>query len=252
MMLKALDGRELRWQLKQLCRYSPALSRKGGLRNADAFLASLTAAQQQNLAHLQQRYPLRDWPRLCDAREYRENLTLLDILDQHLPPLHSPAVGLDIGCRNFSYLPALSAYSAHPWHGVELDAHVRYWNGFTRRAYGEWMARQRSACRYIAGSLLDVKGSYDCIVWLLPFVVEEPLAAWGLPRRFFQPEPLLQHAFALLKPGGLMLVVNQGEGEAEVQQDLFIQGKIPARSLGELHSVHSPFRKQRFGWLIAK
>lgn len=247
-----MDFRDVRWQLKQLLRLSPRLTRKRGLGDLQTLLASFDTAQHQRFAELLQRYRLTDWPRLCVAIEYRENLTLLDLLDQHVPRATTNQRGLDIGCRNFSYLPALSAFSAGAWDGVELDAHARYWNGFTRRAYGEWMARQRSNCHYIAGSLLDLHGRYDLVIWLLPFVASRPLELWGLPQRFFQPLQLLRHAHARLQPGGRLFIVNQGEAEAEVQAELFAEAGIEATALGEMRSPFSPFRNQRFGWLVSR
>lgn len=246
-----MDSRDLRWLLKQSLRLSPPLTRKRGLREDPAALfGNLDAEALQRLQTLQQRYRLSDWPRLCVAMEYRENLTLLDLLDRHVPPPAAGARGLDVGCRNFSYLPALSAFSGGRWDGSELDAHARYWNGLTRRAYGEWMARQRAGCRYLPGSVLHWRDRYDLIVWLLPFVVEEPLQWWGLPQRFFQPLVLLRHVHGLLQPGGTLLIVNQGEAEADVQQALLDHAGLQATALGELQSPFSPFRHRRFGWLL--
>ncbi|MFZ9585545.1 MAG: hypothetical protein ACO280_11410 [Pseudohongiellaceae bacterium] len=246
-----MDSRDLRWLLKHALRFSPPLTRKRGLReDAAALFGSLDPGARQRLQTLQQRYRLSDWPRLCVAMEYRENLTLLDLLDRYLPVPPAGARGLDVGCRNFSYLPALSAFSDGRWDGSELDAHARYWNGLTRRAYGEWMARQRSGCRYLPGSVLHWRDRYDLIVWLLPFVVEEPLQWWGLPQRFFQPLALLQHVYGLLQPGGTLFIVNQGEAEAEVQAALCRAAGLQAVALGELQSPFSPFRHRRFGWLL--
>lgn len=209
-----------------------------------------SAGQRERLTQLQQSYVLEDWSLLCDAIEYRENLYILDLLAQHLPQQSLTGKGLDIGCRNFSHLPALSAFLPGAWDGVELDAYARYWSGHTRRACGEWIAQQRPHCHYIAGSLLDVHDRYDVIVWVLPFVLAEPLRRWGLPERYFQPAALLRHALGLLKPEGEMFIVNQGEFEADEQRRLLAEAGIPFNELGELHSVFSPFRNQRFGWLI--
>ena len=67
---------------------------------------------------------------------------------------------------------------------------------------------------------MELKEKYDYIIWLLPFVVPEPLVAWGLPKKFFCPDELLKHAYNLLKENGQMLIINQGEKEAEVQKEL--------------------------------
>lgn len=245
-------SRELSWQLKTFLSYSPTLKNKRGIKNPNKLLANLDSLERQRLEYLKQHYQLDDWSRLCNQTEYIENLYLLDLLDQHLSEPASDGPGLDIGCRDFSHLPALTAFAPCPWHGAELDVDGRYFNGYTRRAYGEWMAKQREGSRYIPASLLALEGSYKTIVWILPFVLPEPLESWGLPTRFFQPLELLHHALELLSDDGVMLIVNQGELEAEAQQKLFASLGIKAKPLGELASVFSPFKKRRYGWEIRK
>ena len=70
--------------------------------------------------------------------------------------------------------------------------------------------------KYIPDNLLNLKDKYDYIIWILPFVLVEPLTAWGLPKKFFCPEKLLKHAYSLLNQNGQMLILNQKE--IEVQQ----------------------------------
>ena len=245
-------SRELSWQLKTFLSYSATLKKKRGIKELNKLLAGFDSEKRQRLQQLEQHYQLADWPRLCNPSEYIENLYLLDLLDQYLSNSSSNGTGLDIGCRDFSHLPALTAFTSCPWHGVELDANARYWNGYTRGAYGNWMAKQRQDCRYIPGSLLEIKGSYRIIVWTLPFVVPGPLETWGLPSRFFQPLELLNRAWELLSDGGVMLIVNQGEQEAEQQQKLFTTLGIKAKSLGAVSSPFSPFKKVRYGWEVRK
>lgn len=252
MKLFAEYSRELNWWLKQCLSYSPALRRKLCIKSSDTVVEGFSRDQLVRYQQLNESYALDDWPRLCSRIEFIENLYLLDLLDQHVGVVKTDGVALDIGCRNFSHLPALSAFMRQSWYGVELDANARYWNSYTRRAYGEWMAKQREGCRYIPGSLLKVEGSYIFISWILPFVVEAPLQRWGLPARFFQPEQLLAKACSLLANDGVMLIVNQGAEEAEVQQRLFSMLKIEAEPLGELDSLFSPFRNTRFGWLVRR
>lgn len=75
-----MDSRDLRWLLKHALRFSPPLTRKRGLReDAAALFGSLDPGARQRLQTLQQRYRLSDWPRLCVAMEYRENLSLIHI-----------------------------------------------------------------------------------------------------------------------------------------------------------------------------
>ena len=205
------------------------------------------------LNELEQQYDLTPWPSVCTAQEWQENLYILDLLDQHLKQQNTARPCLDIGCKNGVYFPALASFSNSSWDGIELDAFRRYWNLASRRDHGHFMAKPFN-CRYIPGSLLelDTNHSYQLITWFLPFIIETPLKAWGLPRRFYQPTALLQHAYELLAPGGTLLIINQGKWETEVQQRLFTATSIKADFLGQVESEFSPFQQPRFAWRIDK
>jgi len=212
-------------------------------------LRGMTSPQRARFDQLCTRYDLRRWPTLCGRDEYIENLYVLDVLDRCLRVPHGSR-GIEIGCRNFSYLPALHSFAPLAWDGVELDAYARYWNGRTRQAYGDYMAAQFPGCRYLPASLLDITGCYDLIVWFLPFVFLDPLLSWGLPRRFFAPRALLERAAGLLAFQGQLLIINQGAHEADEQQRLCESLGLSCQALGEVDSMFSPFRKTRFGFLL--
>jgi hypothetical protein len=102
-------------------------------------------------------------------------------------------------------------------------------------------------CRYLAGDVRDLKGSYACITWFLPFVFVEPHQAWGLREKQFEPEGVLKHVLGLLESGGWLLIINQGEEEYQ-EQGRLLEGR--GEGLGEIGSVLSPFKKRRFGWRV--
>jgi SAM-dependent methyltransferase len=242
-------GRALSFWLRNHLPWSlPPWKRNAG--SWTAALASLPPAAQSRAEELARRAPeLRErWPALLSPLELHENLYLLDLLARHLPATLPEAPGLDVGSKNGLTLPALVAASLRGWDLVELDAHRRYATLSTRRAHGERIAKEFPGCRYIAGSVLDCTGAYAVITWILPFVHEAPLRAWGLPRRFFEPERLFRHVAGLLAPGGVLFIVNQGEGEHETQKRLFTEVGLAPDDLGPLESVLSPFRRTRFGF----
>lgn len=241
--------REFAWQVRSRLRWSPPVRQKRGRGDPATMVQAMTQAQRVRYHQLGARYDLHNWATCCTRDEFTENLYVLDTLDCFLGGV-SATHGLEIGCRNFSYLPALHSYAPTAWDGVELDAFARYWDGRTRQAYGNFMAAQFEDCRYLPTSLLDVDGRYDLIVWFLPFVLVDPLLRWGLPRRFFQPAPLLAKAAALLAPAGSIFIVNQGRHEADEQQRLCEAVGLSCQALGEVTSVFSPFRKPRFGFLV--
>jgi SAM-dependent methyltransferase len=239
-------GRDISWRLRGALTWSPPAIRRS--RSLPALLRTLPPDLRPAAERLAARHAP-GWERACDPWGFRESLYVLDLLDRCVGPPSSPLPSLDIGCKNGCYLPGLWAWSGGPWDGVELDAHRRYWTLATRRAHGEWIARRLPGCRYLAANLLDLRGAYGFVTWFLPFLHEAPLRAWGLPRRFLQPVRLLEHVRTLLAPGGRLLVVNQGEAEAERQERLFREIGIAASPAGRIESPFSPFRRPRFGWL---
>lgn len=234
------------WSLRQTFPGSLPVWRRR--RTLAALWSTLSPTQQPAAEKLAARYDLSNWGNCCDIQGFRESLYVLDVLDHYFGPARSPTPALDIGCKDGGYLPGLRAWSSGPWDGVELDAHRRYWTLTTRRAKGEAIARSLPDCRYIAGNLLDIHRQYGFITWFLPFLHDAPLVAWGLPRRFLMPQTLLEHAWKRLLPGGGLLIINQGEAEAERQARLFQAVGINAQALGRVDSPLSPFQKPRFGW----
>lgn len=243
--------RRLEWALKSRLTASPPVRTR--VADVDAYAYALPAAARRRWEELVKRYPsLIFHLQGCPADAMRESVYVLDVLHGYAPTAPAHGRCLDIGCRNWAYLPGLRTFATLPWHGVELDAHQRYLDLTTRRAHGEAMAARFQHCRYFARSLLDMRGEYSLITWLLPFVHPAALQSWGLPDRYFQPQVLLEHALARLGPGGGMFIVNQGEAERELQARLLAQQPWPARDLGELACVLSPFRSRRFGWWIER
>ena len=75
---------------------------------------------------------------------------------------------------------------------------------------------------------------------------------WGLPKRYFYPEKLLQHAYGLLNKQGQMLIINQGEYESKIQKELLVKFGIKYRDLGEITSEYFQYKHKRFGILVEK
>ncbi len=211
--------------------------------------ARLDAAGRARLAHLATRFDLTTWSEHCSWPEWRESLYVLDVVSQVVPSTPEGR-GLDVGAKNGCTLPGLATARPGGWDAVELDAHRRYVWGTTRRAYGEALAKAFPPCRFLAGDVREVTGRYACITWFLPFLTPAPLEAWGLPQRFLVPDELLAHVASLLVPGGTLLVVNQGEAEAALQQACFERVGVRAQALGRVESALSPFVQPRFGFLV--
>ena len=98
--------------------------------------------------------------------------------------------------------------------------------------------------------MLDLKEKYNYIVWFLPFVFIEPHKFWGLPKKYFYPEKLLEHAYSLLSENGQMLIINQGEEEAHAQENLLKKLQIPYLQLGEIKNNFFEYKHTRYGFLV--
>jgi hypothetical protein len=243
---------EFDWRLKQRLTWSmPVMKRP--LKSPDKLLDTFSEAQRARHAELSANYDLSTWSQVCDRLEYLRSLHTLDVCDQHLRdlPVDVPQC-LDIGAREWSYFPALAAFRPGPWQGVELDAHQRYLTLSTRAAYARFMASPYEGTNYVSGSLTKIEGRFGLITWFLPYVTLAPLDAFQLPRRFFEPERLLLHAWQLLAPGGTLYVENQKEEEAAIQKELFESLDIPAQVLGQVFSIWTYYDEERFGFRATK
>ena len=168
---------------------------------------------------------------------------------------------LEVGAKNFESAPALHRFFGRAFTGerdsggesetkselytqrnirltgVELDA-FRIYRGWHSRAdfanyylgllkkEGEGSSPdgkkgETETHRYIAGDVMDHSDRCDVIAWFHPFLDAYPLLRWGLPRRYLEPEALFDHVMGRLRPGGVMIILNQEEHEKEQQIAMF-------------------------------
>jgi hypothetical protein len=189
-----------------------------------------------------------------------ESLSLLDLLDQWVAPhwhtfnvpTDTPRQYLDIGSKNWPYLPGQHAFlnTLHPttplWHltGVELDGYRRYQDGFRRCDYAHALAQPFAHnTTYQVADIRDITpplGSegWAGVMWLLPFVWRDPHLAWGLPSHLFAPQALLAHVVAQLAPGGWLLTVHLTAEEAD-EQDRLMHG-VDGTGKGMQLLAHGP------------
>ncbi|MBF0501359.1 MAG: hypothetical protein HQM09_14560 [Candidatus Riflebacteria bacterium] len=135
--------------------------------------------------------------------------------------------------------------------GIEIDPFPVYADTYSRSDYARYHVKRLSNCRYIAGDLMEHHERYDVITWFLPFLTEDAIREWGLPSRFLRPEELMKHAFELMEPGGIMLVVNQEEDERDIQHALLKKMQISIMSSTMFKSDWYPFLP-RFVTIIIK
>ena len=99
--------------------------------------------------------------------------------------------------------------------------------------------------------MMDLHETFDLVVWLLPYVSRRAFDADRIPEHHFCPARLLDHALTLLTPEGVLLIVNHGADEAEIQRQLLHDRAVSFSELGLLESVWTPFETPRFGFLVS-
>ncbi len=179
------------------------------------------------------KYALQSWSGVFSKETWRETLAVLELLDR-VPGSEAFAPRLlDVGSKNWRYLPALVVWLAarchgtgpREIHGVEIDAYRMYSDFRTRLGCARWFSERFSEsgtdCVYRPGDVRQLTGSFDVITWLFPFVIPGPHLAWGLPPSLFDPVTTFRHVESLLAPGGSLIMANQGEWEWRAARPLF-------------------------------
>lgn len=162
---------------------------------------------------------------------------------------------LDIGSKNWCYVRGEWDFFSEKspnmcLTGIELDAYRLNIELYSRLEIAKGYIKNLKNTTYIADNLLNHKEKYDCIIWILPFVLKPTHLAWGLPTEFFQPKIMLKHAFNLLNDDGIMLIVNQGKYELNSQKKLYNKLKIKFEEKGEF--TKEPFKESRFITMVSK
>lgn len=169
------------------------------------------------------------------ANNYRLNLFYLEMLERALseagPKIPQTIHAADIGPSDWFYVQAL--YAALKWWnnptgrnvrltGYEADAYRVCANLFSRYDLARGYMTGLEEVRYIPCKFTRQPGEFDLITMFFPFVFLRDHLTWGLPLRRFNPVGLLRDAVASLKPGGVLVIVNQGKAEHLAQRDMLL------------------------------
>ena len=217
--------------------------------NIDFFIRNKTKFSRKNFVETN--------PKILEQIK-QENLYTQDVLEQFFKKRSLDFLRvLDIGAKNWFYAKGEHDYFSQFCNnfimdGVELDAYRLYYNFYSRFEVAKFYTKGLDNTNYIPSNLLDLNQKYDYIIWFLPFVFIEPLKKWGLPKKHFQPQKLLNHAYKLLNQNGQMLIINQGEIESFEQQKLLEELEINYDYKGEVLSKHFSYKNKRYAYLITK
>jgi hypothetical protein len=222
----------LDWWLRNSLTWSPS-AREPAEEKGEADARETHFMANYFLFSARQRMTNSRWQRNLAVLERLESASRSPALDKLLRQT-GPLRILDIGSKNFDYVDALAGFFSRCLShrdvqitGLEIDAHRRYTDLRTRRAWAEHYVSFVPSARYFAADLLNHTETYHAITWFFPFLTEFPLLKWGLPLSLFQPATLLAHAWSLLLPGGVLILVNQTDAELETQCKLLAELEAP-------------------------
>lgn len=158
------------------------------------------------------------------------------MIDQGIPRDLRPATVWDVGCRNWSYLPAwLERFPEAKLRGVELDGGRRYWNLYRRHdhalAYSE-IARERghdATCQFADFRNVHLSSALEfnedvLFAFFFPFVSPDPCLSWGIPTEYASFDALIRYSLAsseltLARPHWFS--AHQGAWEADIARESY-------------------------------
>lgn len=217
--------------------------------NSKIFTDKNTKAIESNLL---KKYDFEHYKNNSSTSNYLENLYLLDLLDKNICIQEKNEIRvLDLGCKNWELIHAQFAFfKKHTpilhLEGIEIDAFRLNTQFFSRKEIAKFHSKKIPNAKYLAKDFLNQNEKYDYILWILPFVFEPTLNAWGLPSKHFLPKQMLHHALNSLNENGQILILNQGEEEFEEQQKLLEETGATYVPVGKILNDFSPYRFERY------
>jgi hypothetical protein len=225
-----------------------------------AHLSAPEGARAREVAsRLQGDYHLDAFYQDSTPTNYRENLYYLQMLEEALKRSGAELPGVvnaaDIGPSHWFYVQALHALLKW-WNcaqgrevvlkGYEVDAYRIYEDYFSRYDHALGHMRGLPGVDYISHGFQQQENQFDLITMLFPFVFERDHLEWGLPTGLFHPENLLQTAWHSLKPGGVLVIVNQGIEEHESQKKRLEADGIPLMAAFHQDPLLFKYAHERF------
>ncbi len=209
---------------------------------ADLPLEQRAQAEQQEAA-LRAQYRLEALYQHSSRDNYRENLYYLQLLqhafERSQAALPDPLQAVDIGPSSWFYVRALERF-LRLWQapgertlelaGYEADPYRVYQDLYARRDHALAYCAGLQGVSYIPTAFTPLAQGWDLALMFFPFVFLKDHLEWGLPQELHRPGELLAQAWESLRPGGVLLVVNQGEPENQAQQALLAAAGITPRA----------------------
>lgn len=183
-----------------------------------------TPEQAARVAVLRSRYQVQ-FESHMNAASSLNNYEYLDILDRAWAGSRIPRVQggtlCDIGCASFWYAASLQAFfRPHRLVGIEIEGHRLFRDGRTRIDYAQGYLAGMHNAHFVIADYADYREPTDLITAWFPFLTPAAILAWRLPLSLLAPERMFASIQHNLKPGGLLVMVNHGFGEAEIAKKL--------------------------------
>lgn len=187
---------------------------------------------------------------LSDEKEFYLNLLHRSLPENGHKVAQSRTV-LDVGCRNWSYLWALSDFfkQAH-FVGVEVDGGARYWNLFRRQDQAlsnvfEYRKQTGRTAEFISKDFRELERETlaltDCVTFFYPFVSVNPCHEWGLPKRMSCLSEMIEILKANSQQPLSLISVHQGEWEARIVEKIYRDAKVPILHQSRLSTPQREF-----------
>jgi hypothetical protein len=187
-------------------------------------LSALGPEKAERIAALRDRYQVK-FERQMNAATSLNNYEYLDLLDRGWleSGMDRPEGGVlcDIGCASFWYAATLqSFFRPQRMVGVEIEGHRLFRGGYTRSDYAAGYLARMPTAQFIVADYSCREEPADIITAWFPFLTPNALLAWRLPLSLLAPEKLFRRIKHNLLPQGLFFMVNHGEEEAALAQNM--------------------------------
>ncbi len=183
--------------------------------------------------------------------QWKRNLATLWLLNTFAKwpevSLDGRAPFLEVGCQDFSRLPALkfffkSQIAEVAFHGLELDPFPVLSDLHSRwdRAHYYISLGTQTQDQFFAGDFFTWSQKTKGLICFFPFVTAAPAVSWGLPERCGDVQKWVAGIERCLDDGGFLFVVHQGREEEKIFDKARLQ-QTPFLKLLERHELSCPF-----------
>lgn len=194
-------------------------------------------------------YGMQEFTDSLSPLQLKRNLATLWLLQQNSSwsriEFAKDSLFLDVGCQDFSRLPALKAFFAkkalkNHFTGIEVDPFPILSDLHSRWDRAQYYMSLVDSASYLAADFFSYNQKVNGIFCFFPFVSVLPALRWGLPARFANADKWVEGFLRCLQHNGFLYLVHQGRQEQE-RFDQARSGWSNSLRLLERHELSCPF-----------